>query len=75
MPGVTHTVNQEHDLVHKFEGHRIKLSSYIQSPHLLTRHNKGAANITILDEALSVWYLELLGQLKSSDSAGVRNLA
>ncbi len=44
------------------------------SPHGLTRHDKSAADISVLDETFPVRDVEMLSDLQSCDTGGIRNL-
>lgn len=65
------TIDDEDDLVLELESHSVELATHVLAPNLLARHDEGPADVTVLDEALAIWDVEVLRELKGGDTTGV----
>ena len=57
-------IDQQHILAPKLDAHRIELLTNRPTADGLARHDEGAPDITILDEALAIIEVEAIGQLQ-----------
>lgn len=65
------TVDDENDLVLELESHSVELATNVLAPNLLSGHDEGPADVTVLDKALAIWDVEVLSELKGGDTTSV----
>jgi hypothetical protein len=66
-------VDQQHVLVLEFGGDGVELLAHRLPAHALPRHDEGAADVAVLDEAFAVLDAQLQRQLDRGRARGIRN--
>jgi hypothetical protein len=64
-------VDQQHDLVAELELHRVELAAHRFHALLLPRHDEGAADVAVLDEALAIFDAEHFAHRNRSAARGI----
>lgn len=71
---IEHTIDDQDVLASKLKRHGVKLAADGLLTHGLSRHDKGASNVTVLDKTLTVGDVQLVGSLQSGYTTRVGNL-
>src|SRR3546814_7155517 len=66
-------VDQQHVLATEFEIDRIELLAYRLLALRLSRHDEGAADVAVLDEALAIMHAEPSRKFGTCDTRGIRD--
>src|SRR5690606_30485715 len=66
-------VHQQHHAVAELQVDRIELAPHRLNPLALPRHDEGAADVAVLDEALAVLHAQHVGDLQRRVARGVRD--
>src|SRR5690606_12150370 len=66
-------VHQQDHAVAELQVDRVELAAHRLNPLALARHDEGAADVAVLDEALAVLHAQHVGDLQSRVARGVRD--
>ena len=69
-----HTIDDQDVLASELKRHGVEFAANSLLAHGLTGHDEGAADVTVLDEALAVSDIQFVGSLQSGYTTRVRNL-